>query len=819
MPDSLGTGEYTLAAYTEQMKARGSDNYFKRPISVREHARELFVDPECLDSLYRPGSKAMVRILVSNELDQPLEDIPVSYRVEAAGRKVAKGEGKTGAKGFLEVAFTIPEDTSRHPVILEAETDFRGHQETKKLVIPTTTLALNLQFFPEGGDLIEGIPSRVAFKATDRFGNPVEVEGELLDQEGRVLDRIKSYYAGTGVFRVDSSNRDLKVRLTKPFSIKKFYSLPEPVEEGCQINVEAKNKEFLQLKVRSSGSFSGRKLTLVACMNGEVRWSKTFSGSKERELTIPTKSLPMGVLTLTLFDGRLLPLAERPVFVNRHKRLFVEVEADTTQYRKKQKVTLDIRVTDHQGNPSPAELSLAAFDLSRLDDPSNAPSLLSHHYLKDALRGKVYRPDAYFVPTPRADTALDHLLMTQGWRRYQWEKVFSYDPKEKEEELPFLTGRILKRKGKGAKNATVELFTPKFKIKQEMMVKLMDSEHTPAQLSNPEFFRHLKLSTDRKGYFEVTGEQFREVIDTGQVLVRARRRNGSPDVLFRFPLKAEDEHKPLLASTGKTQEEIQMAFALSPLINPVQQETVKKDRYTNFDDELIMIEEVTITAHRKIKIPDEVRKRNYQVIEKNGEELEKEAPGINSFEELIKHISAGAMIDGNKIFLRGNNSLLRNQGATIFVDGFPKGTNFRTIDGWMNYQQIKEVKIISNAGAALRYVSGELAIGGVILIETKHGLDKEKLMAKEEQFKDLITVEGYQVQKEFYSPTYHSKEEKNNRVDLRNTLYWNPMVEIYKSGKGKVTFYTSDLSMKVLCTINGRNGRNLGSAREAFVVY
>ena len=139
VPDTIHAGDYILTAYTESMKACGSDSYYRRPLFIRDHARELFLELECFDSLYAAGSKVRTRIRVTNELNQPLGDIPITYRVEAAGSKFAKGEGKTNEQGILEVAFTIPKDTSRHPIILKAQTDFRGHVETKRLVIPTST--------------------------------------------------------------------------------------------------------------------------------------------------------------------------------------------------------------------------------------------------------------------------------------------------------------------------------------------------------------------------------------------------------------------------------------------------------------------------------------------------------------------------------------------------------------------------------------------------------------------------------------------------------------------------------------------------------
>lgn len=687
------------------------------------------------------------------------------------------------------------------------------------LYTPGNPLDLDLQFFPESGSLIAGIPSRVAFKATDGNGNPVDVEGQLVDKNGRVMGQVKSHYAGTGAFQAGSQNKGLKVKIQKPFSMKSTFSLPSPYKEGCSITVKGKNKDSLHVMVRASNSFSGKDLALAAIMNGEIKWSKTFTGSKERHLTIPTGKLPMGVLTLNVFDSRLLQLARRPVFINHFKRLFVEIAVDS-QNRAVDQVTLDITVSDHKGNPSPAELSLAVSDISRLDNPHNTPSLLSHHSLKHFIWGEIQTPEAFFNHTDKAKKAMDHLLMIHGWSQQRWKKVLTYDSKKKREDHPFLTGRILTRKGKGAGNATVELFTPKFDIKQNTLISLLESDHTPAQLDNQKYFRYLRLTADRKGYFEVTPTQFKQVVDTGEVLVRARKKDGGSDVLIRFPLKEENEKGKMLATQIKTQRKLQRPFTTgSDYIPFLQNEKIDTNSHIRHKKEPSSIKDTNINSRRKRNIPETPGRRDHPVREKQVKEPKKRYSQIRSYEELIKHISAAGAISGGRIFLRGADWLCNVIPATIIIDDSRVGTRLEMINDRVNYDRIRDVKIINNPGKASRYVGGKSARGGVVIIETKQGPEKIKTISKEDEYKNLVTIGGYQVQKEFPSPKDPAGESKTDRQQLGKTLYWNPTVQIDSSGKGTVTFYAPDTVGRVICTVNGLNGKKPGSAREVFMVY
>jgi hypothetical protein len=819
IPDTLSSGTYTLVAYTGAMKSSPGGSFYKRRLYVQGNARRLSMEIVYSDTLYEPGQEADAKIFVKNRYDQKIRQAKVQYRVEAAGKKVEKGEGSTNEEGFMRVAHSLPEDTALHPVVLYAYAHMAGQRYGSSKAVPSTTLDRDIQFFPESGNLLKGVSNRVAFKATGHFGHPIGVAGEVMDEKGNVVRRFESGHAGTGVFNLPGSNRDLKIRITEPYKNPRFFELPDPVKNGCQINLKENGQERVTVQLKAAGNFLGKDLTLIAHMDGQVQWSQSFTGSQEQKLTIPTRDLPMGVLTLTVFDSRLIPLAERLVFVNKHKRLFVEVTADKSAYGKKEKVKLDIKVTDRQGNPSPAELSMGVINSTRMANTRSFPSMPAYRHLNREIRGELRNPDAYLDFTAEADTALDYLLMTQGWRRYHYKQMLSNVRQEKKDR-PFITGRVLKSKNRGAEDATVELFTPRFKIRKEMLIKLLESEHTPAQLNNPRYFRYVQVATDRKGFFRISADQFKEVIDTGKVMVRAAGTNGKGEVRIELNPSAKSKKVGVAAPGLKDASQPLSPFPAGHLQDPDGQKVNRNTSGRVFGSAGGMVDQIQVT------LPDASAENNggsSSNRKKSKGSMDKEVSDIKSFEGLVQHISTCGQIRGSRIFLRGYNSVKCNsQGATVVVDGFSLGKdlghNLSGINNWLSNKKIKHVEVINNPASAMKYVSGKQAQGGVVIIETEKDTRRTISSGAGVNGQDLVTIEGYTIAKEFYSPDYGKAKDEAEKLDLRSTLYWNPRIVIDDSGRGTVTFYTSDVAMNVLVTINGRKGMKLGSASESFQV-
>ncbi|HMD13101.1 MAG TPA: carboxypeptidase regulatory-like domain-containing protein, partial [Bacteroidota bacterium] len=145
---------------------------------------------------------------------------------------------------------------------------------------------------------------------------------------------------------------------------------------------------------------------------------------------VPIADLPAGVLQATLFDGNEIQRAERLVFVNKPKQLKIEISSDKERYLPREKVELTIKVADERGVPYPANLSLAVVDdklISFADDKSG--NIVSKMLLEPDLKEKVDEPNFYFdQKEPKADEALDYLMMTRGWRRFEWKEVLNEEP-------------------------------------------------------------------------------------------------------------------------------------------------------------------------------------------------------------------------------------------------------------------------------------------------------------------------------------------------------------------------------------------------------
>jgi hypothetical protein len=823
IPETADFGKYRLLGYTDLMKQKDYREVFHQPLRIYENIPRIFMQSFLTDSVYHAGETAKARVFVYNDQKQPLKKVPFSYRLTAGKKTLVEGSDSTNKKGFKMVRFDLPDQLPEEPVILTASTGFRGYDARYQTVIPARNLKVDLQFFPESGNLLKGKENRVAFKATDQFGSPFDFRGQLMDANGQAIKEIGTYYRGMGSFRVDlNKHPNPKVKITRPVELSSPYELPGPVQQGYTIAVRNKRQDSLHLVVRCTPDLSGKEATLLAQMGGTIHQERTFSARDGKKIGLSLKDMPMGTLKLTLLDHNRMPRAERLTFVNKHKRLFLDISTDKQKYHPKDRVEVTIEVTNRAGEPTPANLSLSVVDKARIKNVSALPDLLAYNYLNSEIKGKIGNCNIYFREDPRADTAMEHLMMTHGWRRYQWEEVMNTPTGGKETDTrPFFTGRVLRTNGKPAKKATVEIFRPKFQIKENLLLKTVQSENSAVQLTNPSYFDYVKKVTGREGYFHLSAEEYARVMDTEKVYIMGERKNGKRDIRFVFPHPyAQELAKHMGEQSPPTQKDGLFAHAPAPLFPVKQEQSMEKDYYFQFDENAVMLEQVVVSARRPVEIPDEVRKERYQVLEKSAEDIEKQTGGApRDFLALLRTVTSGFTVNDNQILFRGYNSIIpgRQSGALIMLDGVNMGKNYNNVS-FLNPENIKKIKVIKNAGSALKYTSQ--GRGGVIVIETKSGNWKKKKRSSPEEEGDPVTrLEGYAVYKEFYSPRYPTREEKLNSVDLRSTLYWNPDIEVGESGRTTITFYNSDNKMEAVCRVQGKHGSLSGSSRTAFVVY
>ncbi|MCK4830777.1 hypothetical protein KA005_84475, partial [bacterium] len=155
--------------------------------------------------------------------------------------------------------------------------------------------------------------------------------------------------------------------------------------------------------------------------NGNFRRRFSFAAA------IPKKNLPAGIAQLTLFNAEGNPECERLIFINHHNDLQVKIETDKNTYNPRERVLLDISVSDFYGNPVAGNFSLAVTDAGQVVSVEKySDNILTNLLLTSELKGNIEQPAFYFIKdNPDSETALDYLMLTQGWRRFSWKEILN----------------------------------------------------------------------------------------------------------------------------------------------------------------------------------------------------------------------------------------------------------------------------------------------------------------------------------------------------------------------------------------------------------
>lgn len=268
---------------------------------------------------------------------------------------------------------------------------------------------LTVKFYPEGGSLVEGVESRVAFEATDQLGRYVDVTGSL--DNGTA---IKSGHQGRGTFTVAGGTVR---KATLAWEGKDYtFSLPKPLKTGTVIRLDG---DRLTIKGSGAAAFA------VMCRGRMVTFTRTAATG---DYTIDQSALPTGVNEVVVFDSKAQPVASRLFFVNHNDMATpIDVATDQTDYNPYAPITLKAR----SGAADPVSVSIAVRDASTDDDTYDDGNMLTEMLLSSDLRGFIPNP-AYYFKSDDAEhrQALDELMMVQGWRKYKRLPWLRYEPEK-----------------------------------------------------------------------------------------------------------------------------------------------------------------------------------------------------------------------------------------------------------------------------------------------------------------------------------------------------------------------------------------------------
>jgi hypothetical protein len=506
--DTLPEGNYLLAAFTANSFFNDSSEFesFRRIIVKKDMKPRVSVEAKFNRQSFGAGDTVCINVRALSEQSKPLY-AEITAELLKGNEILENVKTSTDKEGKATIRFR-PENTG-HGLKVTIKTKHTDDIENIELPVSFhkgSPIQFNL--FPEGGYLVSGLKNKLAFKAVNINGEPVDIEGTLFEN-GDSLLHFKSVHAGMGSFEFTSDrNKKYHIKLNHLQS-DSLWKLPEILESGITLHLAERDSNFLVFKVKQNAGSTEK----VVCLRGQLRGNVYFFTSgvlkEELEIKVAQKDFPQqGIAEFTLLDSTLLPLAERLVYINSNNKLFIDAKLTKEKYETREKAVLNLKVTDENGQPVVSHLGVTIFDkiYQNNHDPQN---IFTCFYLSSQLKGRIYDPAYYFdKDNKNRDNDLDLLLLTQGWRRYVWnEQELEENSKNSQQVISDgVKGKVtatknIKKAPKG--NQVLSIFNPA--KGDDKYILLADStgniEVAPA---------HLKLGQGGYVYFKPTRDETHE---------------------------------------------------------------------------------------------------------------------------------------------------------------------------------------------------------------------------------------------------------------------------------------------------------------------
>lgn len=302
---------------------------------------------------------------------------------------------------------------------------------------------LKVSFYPEGGDLVKGLPSRVAFALPDAEGVELGAYCQLVNAKGEVLSTCTTDRNGFGVVSLTGNEDDVYIQVDKGLKQK----LPQPKDEGCTISLDMLNSETMTLDIYSSQAVQGHLLGYAMVNNGKVVRCDTLTATPHVVREFNRANLPEGVSQVTLFNSEGQILAERMFFIcpKQDGTEKVGITATSSTLKPCGKVQFNLTAQPN------ANLSFSAVDAAGMVNGSEG-NMYTWMLLSSELKGYISHPEYYFEADDEAHRrSADLLMLVQGWRRYDWNLMSgtsTFMKFEPIEDKQYLFGRLRQKSKK-----------------------------------------------------------------------------------------------------------------------------------------------------------------------------------------------------------------------------------------------------------------------------------------------------------------------------------------------------------------------------------
>jgi hypothetical protein len=622
----------------------------------------------------------------------------------------------------------------------------------------------DIQFFPEGGRLINGVKSKIAFKAILPSGLGGNITGEVLDNDDKKVTEFTSVHLGMGYFYLTpQQGKTYKAKVAHDNGAASTINLPIAEKKGIVLSIDNDSIPKATARIEASKAYfeehKNQYYTLLIWSGGVITPIACRLDKPVVQLDVLKRRLHTGIAKVTLFSIENEPLAERLIFVQNYNRLSLNVNTDKTNYLKREQVNISVNVQNRTGDAAEGHFSVAVTDAEKVKiDENDQNSIFAGLLLTSDLKGYIEQPNYYFNQINAETTAnLDLVMLTHGYRRFEWKPILTntYPQMAYQPESGLSISGIVKNIWGNPVNKGLVSLLPR------------GGGQTVDQ------------QTGSDGSFSFNNLMFND--STRFILQAVTAKNGDNTVLtFKNDLPG-----PIVMANNPGNKNGTGDLMTAYIDNSKRQ----REGASKFNNKTINLKEVKI---KTIK-----RNDNYRSSALGG-------PGgadIVIRREELERLNLDI----------GNVMLQKFHGHTagyVLVDGVP-GMNPTDL----NIRDIETIELFYGPSAAIYGVQGG---HGVLVITTRQG---GGLQAKDIPSKGIlpITVAGFYKARAFYNPKYDGRA--TNQPDLRSTIYWNPEVITGKDGKANFSFFNADGTGKYRVIIEGiGNDGNIGRQVYTYLV-
>jgi len=751
LPDTITAGTYRLRAYTQWMRNAGEAYFFDRTITVAAGTRSPTGPQFSIIKKERGDSLFLTLHLPRNSRNQ-IADGRLRWTLINDDTPIGSENPRLTLDGSVDIAAWVSDSIAVKDLFMEI--DYKG--DIQRHPVPQFRTYYEVALLPEGGNLIEGLPSRVAVQVTDRFGKAVSVQGFIQDDRGHLVTEFSTEKDGIAIVEL-MPEAGRSYRANVPYQALIFRSSEHRVmREGVSLYVDGAESDIIPIQIQASHNIQ-QPLMVLGHVRGEVGFmARSTPGVSEFTAQIPRTRFRSGWVHITVFDANGSPLAERLVFNDVDDVINTTITTSKPEYSTRELVRVDIETRSINGDAALSDMAVSVTSEALVPD-----SLWRQMDIKQWLLAGSDLEGGVTWKSGLDLASMERVALTKGWRRFNWSTMADQ-----------------------ANMALYEIedgFTMRGKVVDNLTKRAARNQELTVLIAG-KAIELVKTQTNGEGFFSIPFH----VTDTTHIVLQTRNSRGRSH--YEIRLDAFEGHVDASERIGVPLDSDARSY-FNYLM--AAREKLFADREYGLDPNYKLLGEITVEAQRDRDINEFWFKPS---IRADWTVKPSDLKGsYTSALDMVRGAHAKFVLVNDEVLVLSRGS---RTAARIFIDGVESDAlEARSLPiEWVDHMDL--IWDLSNLISTSFLGEDQRPI---VAFYTK----RDRTLAPNRQGLLNAIHPGYYAARDFYAPNYAIPDSTHEKIDNRITLAWHPIVRTDLSGKSSIEFWTGDIQGTYTIRVEG----------------